>query len=256
LGNGNGTFSDVAASAGLHLYASTFGRSCSFVDVDDDGDLDAYIAIYGNPPDGLGTVSELYHNRLTELGAASFVLNTPDLLKGDPLRLKTDATWADFDKDGKAFRPDGKQAGTIIPNAFGLAGVNNHTWTGGWGDVTYWNAYVAATEMHGSGTFFDARLNDKKQYPVAAKTGSGNTRGTPDVVTAKLAALHFYQIAIPAPKPAKVLNPAFDIDGASYLMATQFLATVPHRTMGKEVLSLQEEASTIVNALDCLFQGI
>jgi len=107
---------------------------------------------------------------------------------------------AELDKDGKAFRPDGKQAGTLIPPAFGLAGVNLHTWTG-FGSVTYWNAYVAATEMHGSGTFFDARFNNKEQYPVAAKTSSGNTRGKPDLVTSKLAALHFYQLAIPAPKP-------------------------------------------------------
>lgn len=81
-----------------------------------------------------------------------------------------------------------------------------HTWTG-FGSVTYWNAYVAATEMHGKGTFFDARFNNKNQYPVAAKTGSGNTRSTPDMVTAKLAALHFYQLAIPAPKP---LEDSFD----------------------------------------------
>jgi hypothetical protein len=105
-----------------------------------------------------------------------------------------------LDKDGKAFRPDGGQAGTLIPPAFGLAGVNLHTWTG-FGSVPYWNAYVAVTEMHGSGTFFDARLNNPDQYPVAARTGSGNTRGTPDRVTAKLGALHFYQIAIPAPTP-------------------------------------------------------
>ena len=104
-----------------------------------------------------------------------------------------------LDKDGKAFRPDGGQAGTLIPPAFGLAGVNLHTWTG-FGSVPYWNAYVAVTEMHGSGTFFDARLNNPDQYPVAARTGAGNTRGTPDRVTSKLAALHFYQIAIPAPK--------------------------------------------------------
>jgi hypothetical protein len=107
---------------------------------------------------------------------------------------------AELDKDGKAFRPDGRQAGTLIPPAFGLAGVNLHTWTG-FGSVTYWNAYVAATEMHGSGTFFDARFNNKEQYPVAAKSGSGNTRGKPDLVTSELAALHFYQLAIPAPKP-------------------------------------------------------
>src|SRR2546422_997810 len=107
---------------------------------------------------------------------------------------------AELDKDGKAFRPDGKQAGTLIPPAFGLAGVNLHTWTG-FGSVTYWNAYVAATEMHGSGTFYDARLSDPKQYPVAAKSGSSNMRGVPDRVTSNLAALHFYQLAIPAPKP-------------------------------------------------------
>ena len=33
---------------------------------------------------------------------------------------------AELDKDGKAFRPNGKQAGTLIPPAFGLAGVNLH----------------------------------------------------------------------------------------------------------------------------------
>ena len=81
-----------------------------------------------------------------------------------------------------------------------IAGVNLHTWTG-FGSVPYWNAYVAATEMHGSGAFVDQRFSNKDQYPVAAKDGAGNTRGTPDLVTSKLAALHFYEIAIPAPKP-------------------------------------------------------
>jgi hypothetical protein len=105
-----------------------------------------------------------------------------------------------LDKDGKAFRPDGKQAGTLIPPAFGLAGVNLHTWTG-FGSVPYWNAYVAATEMHGSGTFFDARLANPDQYPVEAKARTpGDRRGKPDLITAKLPALHFYQLAIPAPK--------------------------------------------------------
>ena len=107
---------------------------------------------------------------------------------------------AELDKDGKALRPDGKRACTLIPPAFGLAGVNLHTWTG-FGSVTYWNAFVAVTEMHGSGTFFDARLSNSEQYPVSAKSGSHNTRGVPDKVTSKLAALHFYQLAIPSPKP-------------------------------------------------------
>jgi mono/diheme cytochrome c family protein len=108
---------------------------------------------------------------------------------------------AELDKDGKAMRPDGKQAGTIIPNAFGLAGVNNHTWTGGWGDVTYWNAYVANTEMHGKGTFYDRRLSDAKKYPVSARTGEWKIRNSPDQVTPLLGALQVYQLSIPAPPP-------------------------------------------------------
>jgi len=106
---------------------------------------------------------------------------------------------AELDKDGKAFRPDGKQAGTLLPPAFGLAGVNLSTWTG-FGSVTYWNAYVAGTQMHGAATFYDTRFNNKDQFPVSAKSGAGETRNTPDKTTAKLAALHFYQLSIPAPK--------------------------------------------------------
>jgi mono/diheme cytochrome c family protein len=102
--------------------------------------------------------------------------------------------------DGKAFRPDGKSAATLIPPAFGLAGVNLHTWTG-WGGVTHWNAFVANLEMHGQGTFYDPRLNDAKKFPIAAKNGFGNVRATPDLITSKLAPLHFYQLAIPAPTP-------------------------------------------------------
>lgn len=104
--------------------------------------------------------------------------------------------------DGKGFRPDGKTAAVLIPPAFGLVGVNLHTWIG-WGSVTYWNAFVANLEMHGKGTFFDPRLNDATQFPVAAAAGFGNVRNTPDLVTPKLGALQFYQLAIPAPKPPK-----------------------------------------------------
>lgn len=107
---------------------------------------------------------------------------------------------AELNMDGKAKRPDGKSAATMMPSAFGLAGVNEHTWTGGWGTVTYWNAYVANTQMYGKGTFIDARLNDAKQYPVAAKAGWGRKRDPVDLITSKLPALHFYQLAMPAPK--------------------------------------------------------
>jgi hypothetical protein len=104
--------------------------------------------------------------------------------------------------DGKGFRPDGKTAAVLIPPAFGLVGVNLHTWIG-WGSVTYWNAFVGNLEMHGKGTFFDPRLNDAAQFPVAARAVSGNVRNAPDLITSKLGALQFYQLAIPAPRPPK-----------------------------------------------------
>ena len=102
--------------------------------------------------------------------------------------------------DGKATRPDGKPAATLIPPAFGLSGVNLHTWTG-WGSVTHWNAFVSNLEMGGKGTFYDPRLNDAEKFPIAAKAGFGNVRNKPDLITSKLADLHFYQLAIQAPKP-------------------------------------------------------
>ena len=107
---------------------------------------------------------------------------------------------AELNMDGKAKRPDGKSAATMMPSAFGLAGVNQHTWTGGWGTVTYWNAYVANTQMYGKGTFIDSRLENAEQYPVAAKAGWGRKRDAKDLITAKLPALHFYQLAMPVPK--------------------------------------------------------
>jgi hypothetical protein len=98
--NGDGTFADVAASAGLQLSSSTFGQSCSFIDVDDDGDLDLYVtAVAYVLPNGASNA--LYLNQLSDGGGARFVLGTPPGLTGSPARYKSDAAWADFDRDGR-----------------------------------------------------------------------------------------------------------------------------------------------------------
>jgi cytochrome c5 len=102
--------------------------------------------------------------------------------------------------DGKAFRPDGKPAATLIPPAFGLAGINLHTWTG-WGSVPHWNALVANLEMRGKGDFSDSRLDDIAQFPIAAANHFGHVQNSPDLITAKLPALHLFQLSIPAPAP-------------------------------------------------------
>jgi hypothetical protein len=121
--------------------------------------------------------------------------------------------------DGKAFNPlqttDGATTGThvpgatLIPPAFGLGGVNLHTWTG-WGSVPHWNAFVANLEMHGKGRFFDPRLNNANQFPIAAHFGFGDLPHIDpdsDLITSKLSALQFYQLAIPSPQPP---NGSFD----------------------------------------------
>jgi hypothetical protein len=113
--------------------------------------------------------------------------------------------------DGKAVNPNtGRSSATLIPPSLGLAGVNLHTWTG-WGSVTHWNAFVSNLEMHGKGTFFDPRLDNAAKFPIAAANGFGHVRSSPDLITSKLGDLHFYQIAIPAPRPPAG---SFDADAA------------------------------------------
>jgi hypothetical protein len=115
--------------------------------------------------------------------------------------------------DGKAFNPqqvtDGVVTGTnvpgatLIPPAFGLGGVNLHTWLG-WGSVPHWNAFVANLEMHGKGRFFDPRLNNAAQFPIAAANGFADLPHIDpddDQITPKLAALQLYQLSLPAPNP-------------------------------------------------------
>ena len=161
---------------------------------------------------GIGRRLDGWPNRDLDIGAIVALSPTlkpyTDLLGSDDATVrKVLRSWgpgkfdAQLTLDGKAFRPDGKSAATLNPAAFGLAGVNQHTWTGSWGSVTYWNAFVANLEMHGKGNFFDPRLSNKEQYPVAARANLGNVRASEDRITPKLAALHFYQLAIPVPKP-------------------------------------------------------
>ena len=112
--------------------------------------------------------------------------------------------------DGKAFQPDGTSGATLLPAAFGLAGVNLHTYTG-WGSVPYWNAFVAILEMHGQGSFTDARLDNAEQFPIAAENNFGHIRADKDLVSSKLPALQAYQLSLAAPKPPK---DSFDADAA------------------------------------------
>jgi hypothetical protein len=127
--------------------------------------------------------------------------------------------------DGKVFRPDGNPGTVLIPPVFGLAGVNLHTWTG-WGSATHWNAFVANLEMHGKGTFYDPRLADAAQFPIAAANGFFDVRNTPDLITPKLADLHVYQLALKAPKaPEGSFDPAAAARGSQLFSGKATCAT-------------------------------
>ncbi len=102
--------------------------------------------------------------------------------------------------DGKGFQPDGRSSAALIPPAFGLAGINLHTYTG-WGSIPYWNAFVAVLEMHGQGTFFDPRLDNATQFPIAAENHFGHVVANPDLVTPALPGLQAYELSLRAPAP-------------------------------------------------------
>lgn len=174
---------------------------------------------------GIGHRLDGWANR--DLDVGKIVAAAPDLSPFVNLLGVSDATvravlnsWgpgkfdAQLTLDGKAFNPqqitNGVVTGTnvpgatLIPNAFGLAGYNEHTWTGSWGTVSYWNAFVGNLEMHGIGRFFDPRLNDATKFPIAAANGFADLphiSPEQDRITKKLPSLHFYQLAIPAPSP-------------------------------------------------------
>ncbi|MBW3629831.1 MAG: c-type cytochrome [Gemmatimonadetes bacterium] len=91
---------------------------------------------------------------------------------------------------------DGKNTPVMIAPAFGLRGVELATYTGD-GPISYWNAYVAVTQMHGQGTFRDPRLGI-------------SVMKTADLVTPLLPALREYQLSLMAPAP-----PAGSFDAAA-----------------------------------------
>ncbi|MFL4981551.1 MAG: hypothetical protein ACJ8FV_24025, partial [Xanthobacteraceae bacterium] len=192
----------------------SMGIQCAFCHstVDDSAPSLCAGTISPNPGTGcIGHRLDGWANR--DLNVGAIVALAPNLSPFSSLLGVSDSTvrtvltsWgpgkfdAALNLDGKAFRPDGKPAATLNPPAFGLAGVNNHTWTGAWGTVTYWNAYVGNLEMHGKGRFYDPRLDNAEKYPVAARTRQGHKDDGEDRITAKLPALHFYQLSLPVPK--------------------------------------------------------
>jgi len=85
------------------------------------------------------------------------------------------------------YNQDGKNTPLVLPPAYGLAEIKNETYTAE-GPISYWNAYVAVTQMGGQGNFADPKLGLDVKH-------------SPDLVTPKLAALRAYQHSLQTPAP-------------------------------------------------------
>ncbi len=119
----------------------------------------------------------------SELNVGAIIALSPALSDGQKAIYKS---WGPGKYDPR-FNIDGKSTPLQLPPIYGLAHVKNETYTAE-GPISYWNAYVAVTQMGGQGNFSDPRLGI-------------NIVNNPDLVTPRLAALLAYQKSLDAPLP-------------------------------------------------------
>ena len=139
---------------------------------------------------GIGRRKDGWPNRDLNVGA---IIALSPALSADKKAVYT--SWGPGKYDPR-YNHDGKNTPLVLPPAYGLAQVTNETYTAE-GPISYWNAYVAVTQMGGQGNFSDPRLGIDIKH-------------SPDVVTSKLPALRAYQHSLPAPPP-----PAGSFDAAT-----------------------------------------
>jgi cytochrome c553 len=171
----------VRATVDTNNRIVTFGVTCALCHSTVDNSLAA----------GIGRRLDGWPNRDLQPG---LILSLSPALQ-DPATNALLRSWGKGKYDAR-WNHDGKNDPVVIPPAYGLAGTNLATYTGE-GTISYWNAYVAVTQMHGQGTFVDPRVHD-------------DIHRTPDLVTSKLPALLLYQLSLEAPAP-----PAGSFDAAA-----------------------------------------
>jgi len=140
---------------------------------------------------GIGRRKDGWPNRDLNVGA---IIALSPVLPADKKAVY--ASWGPGKYDPR-YNQDGKNTPLVIPPAYGLAQVKNETYTAE-GPISYWNAYVAVTQMGGQGNFSDPRLGIDVKH-------------SPDMVSPKLPALRAYQHSLPAPPPP---TGSFDVAAA------------------------------------------
>src|SRR5262245_26209925 len=130
---------------------------------------------------GIGKRQDGWPNRDLNVGA---IIALSPAITADQKKVYN--SWGPGKYDPR-YNIDGKSTPLVLPPAYGLARIRNETYTAE-GPISYWNAYVAVTQMHGRGNFSDPRLGIE-------------VKNTPDLVTSKLPDLRDYQHSLAAPAP-------------------------------------------------------
>jgi len=138
---------------------------------------------------GIGRRKDGWPNRDLDVGAIIALSPAPSADQKAVYR-----SWGPGKYDPR-YNQDGKNTPLVVPPAYGLAEIKNATYTAE-GSISYWNAYVAVTQMGGLGNFSDSRLGITVSH-------------SPDMVSSKLPALRAYQHSLQSPPP-----PAGSVDAA------------------------------------------
>ena len=134
---------------------------------------------------GIGSRLDGWPNRSLDVGRIIALSRSRAL---SPAQRRVYNSWGPGMYDPR-YNLDGQNIPVVLPPAFGLRHVKMETYTGD-DVVSYWNAYVAITQMHGHGHFVDARIGVDVDNP-------------PDLVSSKLEPLRAYQLSLETPAPVE-----------------------------------------------------
>jgi cytochrome c553 len=161
----------IQATVDANNHITQLGVTCAF----------CHSTVDNSVMQGIGRRKDGWPNRDLNVGA---IIALSPALSADKKAVYN--SWGPGKYDPR-YNLDGKSTPLVIPPAYGLADVKNETYTAE-GPISYWNAYVAVTQMGGRGNFSDPRLGIDVKH-------------SPDLVTPKLAALRAYQHSLPSPPP-------------------------------------------------------
>jgi len=174
----NAVIGVIGKVAGANDNLATIGITCAL----------CHSTVDNRVAPGIGRRLDGWPNRTLNVGA--IIALSPAIVDKAPYRSwgpgKYDARFRAFNGTN-ILALNSTTLPAVIPPAFGLQGVRFEVFTGD-GPISYWNNYVAVTQMGGHGSFSDPRI------------GISITQ-TPDLVTPKLPSLLQYQLSLQTPPP-------------------------------------------------------